>query len=208
VPEAKSDPGVTHRARKKQRTRENILANAISLFRSAGIRSTRSIEIAAASEVSPATLFNYFATKNDLAEAWVRGEIRDHLGVVARDAGDSGVRSPLRGCCLGLAEESCPERELRLEAWRHAGRSVADSGRTDAAIERVIGREQERGRLRADVSAVALAEMLGDALEGGLITGLRESDDPKHVAAVMRARIDLVLDGARKRNERVSPPRR
>ena len=56
--------------------------------------------------------------------------------------------------------------------------------------------------------------MLTDAIEGGLIAGLtvavesRASDDRARVrdlAGRIQTRVDLVLDGARKRNERVRP---
>jgi AcrR family transcriptional regulator len=196
----------THRLRKKQRTRARILANAIALFRKAGIRNTRSLEIAAASDVSPATLFNYFATKNDLAEAWVRGEIGTGLDALAAEAGDRGIRSGLRSRCRDLAEASWAERDLRLEAWRSAGRAATATLRHTASLEALIAREQDRARLRADLPARVLAEMIAEAVEGGLISGLRESTDAKQFAAGLRARIDVVLDGARKRNERVSAP--
>jgi hypothetical protein len=75
-------------------------------------------------------------------------------------------------------------------------------------LERFIELEQQRARLRADLPASALAEMLIEALEGGLIAGLRASADRREVAARIRAGVDLVLDGARKRNERVSAPAR
>jgi AcrR family transcriptional regulator len=197
----------SHRDRKKRRKREKILANAVALFRKTGIRGTRTLRIAEASEISPATLFNYFSTKDDLAEAWVRGEVRDRLEEVARGVGDAGLRAGLRSCCRELAVASCSERELRIEAWRTAGRAAGESFGPLEALERVVGREQERGRIRADLPASAFARMLEEAVEGGLISGLAESGDPKQVAAILRARVDLILDGARKRNERVSAPR-
>lgn len=196
----------TNRLRKKERTRARILANAIALFRRAGIRHTRSLEIAAASDVSSATLFNYFPTKNDLAEAWVRGEIRACLDGLVDDAGDRRIRAGLRRRCEGLADANWAERALRLEAWRSAGRAVTPTLRHTESLERLIGREQDRGRLRADLSARVIAEMLGEAIEGALILGLRESKDARELAAGIRSRLDLVLDGARKRNERVSAP--
>ena len=201
-----SKPEAGLRAIKKKRTRESILANAIVLFRKQGIRATRLADIATASQVSAATLFNYFPTKNDLAEAWVRGEIHAALEELARGSGDHGIRPGLRASCRRLAESSCQERSLRLEAWRIAGRAAAESvGRIEVLV-RFIEREQQRARLRADLPASALAEMLIEALEGGLIAGLRASGDGSEVAARIRARVDLVLDGARKRNERVSAP--
>jgi hypothetical protein len=45
--------------------------------------------------------------------------------------------------------------------------------------------------------------MLVDAIEGGLIEGLRAGGDAKARARCVQARVDLILDGARKRNERV-----
>ena len=200
------DPESGLRATKKKRTRATILMNAIALFRRQGIRATRSAEIAATSQVSAATLFNYFATKNDLAEAWVRGEIHDALEELARNSGDHGIRPGLRAGCRRLAESSCRERRLRLEAWRSAGRAAAEPlGRIEVLVP-IIEREQQQARLRADLPASTVAEMLIEALEGGLIAGLRASGDASEVAARIRARVDLTLDGARKRNERVSAP--
>jgi hypothetical protein len=48
--------------------------------------------------------------------------------------------------------------------------------------------------------------MLIDAIEGGMIAGLHRKDDEAALAKTLRARVDLILDGARKRNERVAAP--
>ena len=89
------------RADKKRRTRERILANAIALFRKQGMRATRLAQIAAESEVSSATLFNYFPTKGTLAEAWVRGELESHLADAIEAAVDTrhNLRSAIRATC-------------------------------------------------------------------------------------------------------------
>jgi hypothetical protein len=82
-----------------------------------------------------------------------------------------------------------------------------------------VAREQEREHVRADLPPDALADLLLDAIEGGLIRGLVErgceaAAEPDalaledHLRRAAQARIDLVLDGARKRNERVRPPAR
>lgn len=196
----------THRIQKKQRRRAVILENAIALFRKSGIRSTKSVEIAAASDISPATLFNYFPTKDDLAEAWVRGEIALCLDEMVSESETRGLRSNLRSRCQTLAEASCHERDLRLEAWSCAGRAATSSLSSLAALESLIEREQGRDRIRGDLTARALSELLNEAIEGGLIAGLRESNDALQIAASIRSRIDVILDGIRKRNERVQPP--
>ena len=67
------------RAKKKRETEAAILANAIAQFRERGVRGALLGEVARASRISPATLFNYFPNKGALAEAWIRGEIDEML---------------------------------------------------------------------------------------------------------------------------------
>ena len=54
------------RERKKAATRAAIQRHALRLFRKQGYEATTIDQIAAAAEVSPATVFRYFATKEDL----------------------------------------------------------------------------------------------------------------------------------------------
>ncbi|MFI7639761.1 TetR family transcriptional regulator [Nonomuraea sp. NPDC049400] len=54
------------RERKKARTRETILREAFRLFRERGYNATTTEQIAEAAEVSPATFFRYFPTKEHL----------------------------------------------------------------------------------------------------------------------------------------------
>ncbi|MGW4403681.1 TetR family transcriptional regulator [Nonomuraea sp. NPDC004702] len=54
------------RERKKARTRETILREAFRLFRERGYHATTTEMIAEAAEVSPATFFRYFPTKEHL----------------------------------------------------------------------------------------------------------------------------------------------
>jgi len=220
------------RASKKRRTRERILANAIALFRTQGIRAAKLSEVASSSEIAPATLFNYFPTKGSLAEAWVRGEIRQTLDHVIEDAADHdrSLRAAARAACRQLAALAASEPALRLEAWQEAGRAPQRPPRpagdeADSLLVRDLREEQKRERVRQDISATDLASMLVDAIEGGLIDGLQrvlaaaperqpeglardEEPSPDQLSVeltrAIRARVDLVLDGFRKRNERVS----
>jgi AcrR family transcriptional regulator len=194
------------RARKKQQTAADILANAIALFREKGVRGALLSEVARDSHVSPATLFNYFPNKGSLAGAWVRGEIEDVLVKAAQDLGDHGMRSAMRDVCRRLASLGLQKRSIRLEAWREAGRAPSVPLSVRHPIVLAIGREQERERVRGDISAQALGEMLIDAIEGGLIAGLRGQETEAELAKAVQARVDLILDGARKKNERVAAP--
>lgn len=71
-------PGL--RERKKERTRNLIAHEALRLFREKGFDEVSVVEVAAAAEVSKATLFRYFPAKEDL----VLHRFADHLGEAAR----------------------------------------------------------------------------------------------------------------------------
>jgi AcrR family transcriptional regulator len=207
---------------KRQRTRSQLLANAIALFRERGIRETRLSEIARTSDVSPGTLFNHFPTKGLLAESWVRGELESMVteSVLTAVNEERSLRIALRSATARVAQATAAEPGLRLEAWALAGRAPSASGSEPSiqvrrALTRGIAQEQKREQIRADVASETLAELLLDALEGGLIQVLREEADPDRATDLegslrgsAQARIDLVLDGARKRNERVRLPAR
>lgn len=196
---------------KRARTRRTLLANAIALFRERGVRETRLAEIARAAEVAPATLYNHFPTRGSLLEAWLRGEVEALTSEAARRIlrEGRGLRAALRGVCVDLGESSAAEGPLRLEAWSEVPRRRL--GPAPALVD-VFASEQRDLRLRADRRASDLADLLCDAIEGGLLEGLSDfvsgeagSGDrgAAHIAAAIQSRVDLVLDGARKRNERV-----
>lgn len=204
-----SDAGL--RAEKKRRTHQEILANAVALFQKQGIREARTNEIAQLSGVSPGTLFNYFATKDALVEAWLRGELDGVVVGLASSLGERGLRPMLRGVCRVLAADCLEPRALRREGWRilGRGRSADFCLQEGTPLVRVVEAEQERDRIRKDLSAVALAEMLMDGLEGGLIAAVEEEEPGSaspQVARGLESRVELILDGMRKRNERVSAP--
>jgi AcrR family transcriptional regulator len=159
--------------------------------------------------VSQATLFNYFANKGALAEAWVRGEIAGALGESASDLADRGLRSAMRALCRRVAEVVSVEEDfaVRLEAWRECGRAHEASMEATEPLVLALRRWQESERIRKDVDALTMAELLIEAIESGLISGLRQQSSAKALSKRLQAGVDLVLDGSRKRNERVAAPR-
>ena len=65
---------------------------------------------------------------------------------------------------------------------------------------------QEREGVGEDISAQVRGEMVVDAIEGGVMAGLMQGIGQGELAKTRRLRVDLILDGARKKNERVEPP--
>ncbi|ONF70763.1 TetR/AcrR family transcriptional regulator [Amycolatopsis keratiniphila] len=112
------------RERKKQRTRKMLIETAYRLFERQGYDKTTTAEIAGAAEVSPATFFNHFATKEDLVLTEDGSRILDTgLDVfTAREAGEPPARLLRRAMLRMLAEAGAglrdpagePER-IRLE---------------------------------------------------------------------------------------------
>src|SRR5881275_126683 len=78
------------RERKKQRTRELIAETARRLFIERGFEAVPVAEIARAAEVSEATVFNYFPTKEDLLYSRLEAFEEELLSAVReRQPGDS-----------------------------------------------------------------------------------------------------------------------
>src|SRR3954469_6832303 len=79
-----SEPGL--RERKKQRTRDQIAAAAFELFAERGYDAVPVAAIARRAEVSEATVFNYFPSKEDL--------VFHRLGSVGRGLGAAVAERP------------------------------------------------------------------------------------------------------------------
>ena len=91
------------RERKKGRTREAIQREALRLIAEQAYEATTCEQIAAAAEVSPATLFRYFPTKEDI----VLQDGYDPLiaaAIVARPSGEPALVAVRRGFADAFAE--------------------------------------------------------------------------------------------------------
>ncbi|MGK5553548.1 TetR family transcriptional regulator [Actinomadura kijaniata] len=93
------------RARKKARTREAILREAFRLFRERGYHATTVEQIAEAAEVSPATFFRYFPTKEDLVTLDRFPPLVEALAVQPPGAPVTVLRGAFRTAFAALSEE-------------------------------------------------------------------------------------------------------
>ena len=193
-------PGL--RYRKKQRTHEAIQREALRLITAQGYDATTCEEIAAAAEVSPATLFRYFATKEDI----VLQDVYDPLiarAVLARPASESPLTAVRRGFADALAEvyhadlETIRQRTaliLSVPALRARSREQQEglvAHLADALVERSA---RNRRPLDAEVAAWICAAAVGVAVERWAGKG---GDLPAHVDAALAAVGDLTR-GARR----------
>ena len=188
------------REAKKHKIRQVIIENAIALFRESGFEATPVKAIAGRAEVSEATFFNYFPTKDAVLSAWAHAAV-DFAFEAAALRADRGIRPVLRSLCSELSTRVEADRDFAARAWVRA-RLAAPAPRS---AMRLIEVAQQAGHLRRDVSARQLGEILYGTMCGTIVSWLGRSGPEGSLGPELRRAADLILDGARRRNERVRP---
>jgi AcrR family transcriptional regulator len=121
------------RERKKQQTRERIIAVARDRFVRQGYEATTTAEIAELAEVSPSTLFNYFPTKSDLFFADYDEIIRDFVSCIdSRPPGETAIEATVRWHTNRRAAPPDPD----VSWWRRELRLLIDASPMLQALER------------------------------------------------------------------------
>ncbi|HEY8046421.1 MAG TPA: TetR family transcriptional regulator [Streptosporangiaceae bacterium] len=146
-------PGL--RERKKARTRASIREHALRLFREQGYAATRVEQIAEAAEVSPATFYRYFATKEDV----VLQDDLDVLTLTALEAQPPGL-SPLAAVRAAVAAAQAGFTEEERERFRQTTELTM-------AVPEIRARALDEFARSIDVIAAVLARRSG-----------RKADDP------------------------------
>jgi len=166
---------------KKERTRQAIQRETLRLIALQGYEATTCEQIAAAAEVAPATLFRYFATKEDI----VLQDGYDPLiadAVRARPARESSLTAVRRGLADALAAvyqgdvEAIRQRTaliLSVPGLRARSREQQDSLVTH--LSRVLA--QRSGRSDTDLAIEVAASTCAAALEVAVGRWARDSGD-------------------------------
>jgi len=113
-----ANPGL--RERKKQQTREAIAAAALALFAERGFDAATVAEVAEAADVSTATVFNYFPTKEDLLYSRFEDFEEELLAAIRDRAADESVLEAFGRFILERARQG---------ASRDFGKRVATTAR-------------------------------------------------------------------------------
>jgi AcrR family transcriptional regulator len=162
-------PELGLRERKKQRTRQLIADTAWQLFAQRGFDHVPVAEIAGAAEVSEATVFNYFATKEDLVFHRMEAFEQELLGAIRdRPADESIVRAFGRFVLTprGFLASTDPEAD---ESMRTVARVMTGSPALQARQRDILDRytdtlarliAEERGAAADDVEPWVIANAL------------------------------------------------
>lgn len=186
------------RERKKQELRERILDAATALFSEQGLDRTTVDQIAESSDIAQTTFFNYFPSKNDLVDALVERLI-DLWNAVIDAAHDTDTSAESKIGLLFEASADLTEGQHRLlrDLIAETVRSPMSSPRTSLGRMRALfigdlAASQERGEVRGDRTAQALADAVLGLYMSVFLFWTTDADYP--VADRLRASASLASD--------------
>jgi AcrR family transcriptional regulator len=196
--ECSSLPTVNLRELKRSRTRQALVDAASELFAAKGFEATTIAEIAARAEVGTRTFFSYFPTKEDVLFPSSDARVRIAVAAIAgREPGEDPASVLLRA--LREAGEANDDMTGSLAAMRIELTQQVASVR-GRALQLQWEAQQEIARHLAaaypgeldEVGAAALVGAFVGAINGALMTLLRDPAKRADPAAVQRA-TDLAL---------------
>jgi AcrR family transcriptional regulator len=199
------------RERKKQRTRELIAATARRLFIERGFEAVPVAEIARAAEVSEATVFNYFPTKEDLLYSRLEAFEEQLLSAIReRPPGESVLAAFGRflSAPRGLLASEDPDVVEQLAA---IVRVIAESPALLAREQQIHARytgslaallAEETGGSAADVrpwivadTLIGVHQALVDYSRDQILAGTRNPELLRRVRRQTRRALDLLAQG-------------
>jgi AcrR family transcriptional regulator len=172
--EISTHPTSTRRARKKERTRQEIFSAAMDLFTRRGFEDVTIEAICADADVARATFFLHFPTKASLLHEWnrqVAAEFAAEL-VEPRASAVEELRRLVERISSRLRAQADVMAAMLREFFATPQAVLAtDEGRDlHALIESIVRRGQTRGELRASVDArLAVAVVL--ATSAAILSG-------------------------------------
>ncbi len=190
---------------KKQRVRNEIQETAIALFRERGIDGARVRDIIERVEISEATFFNYFPSKAAVLSAWAHRLVAGSW-VSSDPPSGRNLRRQIREHVRQLGDRISADREFLAAVWpRLRLDSVRPSAsEPDAVATDMFRSAQARSEIRADLAPEQLAELLAGAIHHTVASWLLTPGTPLNpLVPRLQGAVDLLLDGCRKRNERV-----
>jgi AcrR family transcriptional regulator len=140
----RSPDGETLRDRKRRRTRDAIAASGLQLFLERGFHHTSVAQIAEAADVSPATVYRYFETKEGLLFANHDGEQELLCEAVVRHSHHGDPRAVMAAAVRDLASQMRPgeqQYDARIRVIASSPALMGTALRTRASWEAAAARQ-------------------------------------------------------------------
>jgi AcrR family transcriptional regulator len=186
------------RERKKLETRERIFESAVVLFAAHGYDSTTMEQIGERADVSRATVFNYFARKEDIVFEWFgRLRVEFAAALVEDDQhtvdSTSRLRRAFRVLADGYDADPATGRAM-VRAWQRAGGPLLANG-SDAPqlVANAVRAGQRDGDVPRGVDPDRAALILFDAYLGVLYRWVLDETDQLALGEQLAATLDLLL---------------
>jgi TetR/AcrR family transcriptional regulator, cholesterol catabolism regulator len=186
------------RERKKLETRERIFESGVALFATRGYDSTTMEQIGERADVSRATVFNYFARKEEIVFEWfdrLRAEFAKALAEDDQHTADSTSR--LRRAFRVLADlyEADPATgRAMVRAWQRAGGPLlADQSDAPQLVADSVRAGQRAGDIPHGVDPDRAALILFDTYLGVLYRWVLDETDQLALGEQLTATLDLIL---------------
>lgn len=174
----KEDAAVlSRRERKKRDQKYTIIRVAQNLIEEKGYDGTSISEIAEAADISYATFFNYFPTKDMMLVAIAQGEYEDLKEVMnLRFTSEDSVATILRGVFLEWCGDSYRYRnvDLRLEEVCMRIQTDDSSPSVLTLLMDILNKGIQNGEFRSDVNVEMIALLLSGIRLGIARTGRLE----------------------------------
>jgi AcrR family transcriptional regulator len=193
---------VNRTQRRREETRQRLIATALSLFATRGYESTTMNMIAETADVARTTVFNYFAHKDSLligALASRRLIIGQRLAVTLTQ--DMGTRDRIRDAVThwaGTYQSDTQTEAALVRAWVQAGGPYLPGSTLTAELyTEALSIGQTRGDIRGDIDTTIAGLVLLDSTVGTLVRWA--GGPPEHrsttLTQTMLRTTDIVLLG-------------
>jgi AcrR family transcriptional regulator len=201
------DSGHTHggaamglRDDKKRQTRTAILEGALARFRVEGFASTRVRDITEELQISEATFFNYFPSKQSVLEEAAEELLQRSM---QRLEGSVQRRDPVPDRLEDLMEDFVTDftqdRELAALLGAHttffSGGGSERLARAHELVTEMFAEGQRRGEIRADVTSAQLAQLYLEFVLSMIRSWVDDTDDTRPLGERLRLSLSILLRG-------------
>ena len=192
------------RERKKEETRQRIVAAAVELFQRNGYEATTVDEIAERADVAKGTFFNYYPRKEAILDDVHEQQLEAVEAAADRVLGNGGgwgemMQRISRETCEIYARDRDVSRVSILNILKNPPGSSPDAERTHQRVQGVVRRFIERGiamgALRSDIDVERATYVMRGVFFFAMLMWLCSVEAPYDLGSEIVARMNLVLEG-------------